>query len=108
MQPLELRRRRAACAKFRAQPDLDRFDVVIGARFDLLDGRHVGGGRVRRERAEQVAGRARQPGQSGRGGTRGERQEPRAFHAHALAHQAGFAEYVADRREFAGVPAVEG
>ena len=49
-----------------------------------------------------------QLGQSGRRRTRGERQEPGAFHAHALAHQARFAEYMTDRREFARVSAVEG
>ena len=58
--------------------------------------------------AEQVPGRARQFGECRRGRSRGERQKPGALHAHALAHQSSFAEQIPDRRELAGVAAVEG
>ncbi len=92
MQPFEIGGSRAARLEFGAQPNFDRLHIVIGARFDLLDGRHVGGGRVLRQGGEEVTGRARQLGQRAGRGTRGERQEPGAFHAHPLAHEAGFAE----------------
>ncbi len=42
MHPFELRGGRAACRELGADPILHGFDVVLGARFDLLDGKNVG------------------------------------------------------------------
>ncbi len=108
MQPLELGGGGAARPEFGAQPHFNRLHIVIGARFDLLDGRHVGGRGVLGERGEQLQRGGRQPGQSLRGRAARERQNPGALHAHPLAHQAGFAEYPANGGELAGIAAVQG
>ena len=99
---------RAARLQRAADPIFHRLHVVIGARLDLLDGRDIGGCRILAQRGEQVPGRARQLGECRCGRSRGERQEPGALHADALAHQSSLAEQIADRRQLARVSAVEG
>jgi hypothetical protein len=108
MQPLQIGVACAACLEFIAQPVLHGFDVVIGARFDGLDGGDIRGGRILCHGCQKLPCRRRQFGERHVCGAFRQRQRPRAFHSHAFAHQSGFAEQVTNLRETAGITAVEG
>ena len=62
MHPFQLRRGRAAVLQFAAQPIFHGFDIVIGARLDLLDGRDIGCAGIFGQRREQLPGADRQAG----------------------------------------------
>jgi hypothetical protein len=95
VQPLQMRRVRAARLERIAQPVLDRLDVVVGARLDLLDRGHVGGCRITPHFGQKLARRRRQAGEGLCRRPRGERECPGAFDAHPLAHEARLAENLA-------------
>ena len=107
MHPFELRGAGASSLELAADPVLHRLDVVIGARLDGLDRRDVGRRRIGRERLEPAARGLRQRGEHrGRRPLR-QRQQPGAFHTHALAHQTRLAEHAAHRRELGGIAAIQ-
>jgi hypothetical protein len=86
---------------------LDRLDVVVGGRLDLLDVRGVGDGEAVGERAQAADGVVVEGGQFGDGGLRRQRQQPFDLHTHAGADQPVLGEDRPQRVDLARIAAVE-
>ncbi len=88
------------------QPVLDRFHVVIRHTFDVLDARGVVRGEALGQLQQELFGGFGKARHFGETGVR-ERDQPVDFNRHAIAHESGFREPVAQGFGFRGVTAVE-
>jgi len=90
------------------EPVFHRLDVMIGARFDGLDGFGVGDRELRDQRIQFGDGGRRERRAFGDGGRGGERLEPFDFDLDAIFDQAVFGKMVAQGFDLGGVAAIEG
>ena len=84
------------------QPVLDRFHVVVGDRFNLLDALGVGFGEVGGDPLQQRAGCCRKRLDFGQSGRR-QRLQPCNFHFDTVMHETGFGQ---DGAQFVGLGGV--